>query len=293
MRWVELSIQATSASVDAVTNILVEAGCGGSVIDPAANTALNSSAKVTGYLPVDDRLEDRLTTVRNRIRLLPSFGLELASDDVTITWLDDQQWETAWKKHFKPVRVGKIIIKPTWEKLDSAPDDIVVEIDPGMAFGTGYHPTTQLCLLALQDLVKAGDIVCDVGTGSAVLAIAAALLGAERVVGLDNDTVAVEVAQANVAHAGLADSVEIIRAESPCAFAGKADLVVANIIAKVLIDLATELADVMKPNGLLVACGIVTERCSDVCDAFKSAGISVVDKRFDGDWVALIGKREA
>ncbi|NLN77846.1 MAG: methyltransferase domain-containing protein, partial [Armatimonadetes bacterium] len=157
----------------------------------------------------------------------------------------------------------------------------------------GYHPTTQLCLLALQDLVKAGDVVCDVGTGSAVLAIAAALLGAKRVVGLDNDTVAVEVAQANVAHAGLAGSVVIIRAESPCAFAGKADLVVANIIAKVLIDLATELADVMKPNGLLVACGIVTERCSDVCDAFKSAGISVVDKRFDGDWVALIGKREA
>ena len=293
MRWVELSIQATSASIDAVTNILVEAGCNGAVISQTASTATNISTKVTAYLPVDDRLEDRLITVRNRVRLLPSFGLELVSDEVVVKWLDDQHWETAWKKHFKPIRVGRVVIKPTWEDFESGSDDVVVEIDPGMAFGTGYHPTTQLCLLALQDLVKTGDTICDVGTGSAVLAIASALLGAERVVGVDNDTVAVGVAQENVKHAELTNVVNIIRADSPLAFGAKADLVVANIIARVLIDIAGELAAIMKPGGLLVACGIVTERLKEVRQAFESAGIKYVEERVDGDWVALIGRREA
>lgn len=293
MRWVEIAIDATEASIDAVSNILVEEGCGGAVIGPTLASADHNSTHVTGYLPVDDRLETRLTSIRERVRLLPNYGLPLQSEEITVTWVQDEEWATAWKKHFKPIRVGKVVIKPTWEEFKPQPGDIIVEIDPGMAFGTGYHPTTQLCLLALQDIIKGREIVLDVGTGSGVLAIAAAGLGANRVVGLDFDSVAVEVAIENVEQARLSNKIAIYQADTPLAYEEVADIVVANIIAAVLIDMAEGLAAKVKPGGIVLASGIVTERADDVVRAFEAVGLGNVEKRTDGDWIALICERVA
>ncbi len=293
MRWIELSVEATATSVDAVSDILVDAGTGGAVIGKTFANSPDNPNRVTGYLPVDDRLEERLGRIRDRVRLLPTFGLSLQSDEISIDWIEDQEWETAWKKHFKPVRVGRIIVKPTWEQIDAGPDDLVVEIDPAMAFGTGYHPTTQLCLLALQDYVKPGDVVLDVGTGSGVLAIAAALLGAQRVSAIDIDTIAVDTAIENVAQNGLSDLIDVMRADTPMACGDEANVVVANIIAKVLIDMASDLAAKVMPGGLLIACGIINERADDVRGAFEAAGVHTVEQPVDGDWVAIIGRREA
>ena len=150
---------------------------------------------VLGYLPVDDRLEGRLTGIRDRVRRLPDFGLELGSGAIDVKWVQDEQWATAWKAFFKPLKVGRIVICPSWERYEAGEGELMVDIDPGMAFGTGNHPTTQLCLLALQDFISGGETVLDVGTGSGILAIAAARLGAWQVVGLDIDTVAVEAAR--------------------------------------------------------------------------------------------------
>ncbi len=293
MRWIELSVEATAASVDAVSDILVDAGTGGAVIGKAFADSPENPNRVTAYLPVDDRLEERLNRIRDRVRLLPTFGLALESDEISIDWIEDQEWETAWKKHFKPVRIGRVLVKPTWERVDAGPGDLVVEIDPAMAFGTGYHPTTQLCILALQDYVKSGDSVLDVGTGSGVLAIAAALLGAQRVSAIDIDTIAVDTAIENVAQNGLSDIIDVKRADSPMAYDGEANVVVANIIAKVLIDMAPDLAAKVMPKGLLIACGIINERAEDVRCAFEAAGVHTVEQRVDGDWVAIIGRREA
>jgi ribosomal protein L11 methyltransferase len=292
MKWVEIAVEASESAVDAASNILIEEGCGGTVIGP---TPADSSPvnRVAGYLPIDDRLEARLMHIRERVRLLPGYGLPLESDEVTVTPVADEEWATAWKKHFKPVRVGGIIVKPTWEECDAGPNDVIVEIDPGMAFGTGYHPTTQLCLLVLQEIVKGGEVVLDVGTGSGLLAIAAARLGAQSVVGLDIDSVAVEVAEENVRHAGLTDRVTIRRADSPLAFEGQADIVLANIIAKVLIDMGAALAEKVRPGGTVVASGIVTERADQVRRAFEAVGLSVVQERTDGEWVALVCERSA
>lgn len=291
MRWVEISIDATQASTDAVSNILIEEGCGGSVLGPTLASASAQSTGVAGYLPVDDRLETRLSNIRERINDLPGLGLPLESDEVTITWVQDEKWATAWKKHFKPVRVGRIVVKPTWEEFVSLPGDVIIDIDPGMAFGTGYHPTTQLCLHALQERVKGGEVVLDVGTGSGVLAIAAVKLGAERVVGLDVDTVAVEVAQENVEQAGLGKTLRIERADSPLAFDGQADLVVANILAQVLIDMAGQLHEKVKPDGILIASGIILERAGEVKTAFEAIGLQTIEEKHDGDWVALVSER--
>lgn len=293
MKWVEIAIEASECSVDAVSNILIEEGCGGTVIGPIPASAGHGANRVAGYLPVDDRLEARLIHIRERVRLLPDYGLPLESDEVTVTPVADEEWATAWKKHFKPVRVGGIIVKPTWEDCDAGPGDVIVEIDPGMAFGTGYHPTTQLCLLVLQEIVKGGEVVLDVGTGSGVLAIAAARLGARSVVGLDIDSVAVEVAEENVLHASLTDRIAIRQADSPLVFEGQADVVLANIIAKVLVDMAEALAEKVRPGGIVVASGIVTERADQVRRAFEAVGLHVVRERTDGEWVALLCERAA
>lgn len=288
MRWVEIAIQAAPASVDAASNVLIEEGCGGTVIGP------DPPALVTGYLPVDDRLEERLESIRSRIASFADYGLKLDSDDLTVRWVADEEWATAWKKHFKPVRVGRVVVKPTWEPSPSTRSgDVIVEIDPGMAFGTGYHPTTQLCLLVAQDIINGGEVVLDVGTGSGVLAIAAAKLGARLAVGLDIDSVAVEIAEDNVRRAGLSDRITIRRADSPLVFDGQADVVFANIIARVLMDMAGALAEKVKIGGKVVASGIVAGRADDVRQAFESAGLSVVDRRAKGDWIALVCERTA
>lgn len=293
MRWVEIAIQATEASVDAVSNVLIEEGCGGAVIGSVPGAPTYDANRVAGYLPVDDRLETRLDNIRERVSALPALGLPLVSDEITIVWVEDEEWATAWKKHFKPVRVGRIIVKPTWEEFSANPGDIIVEVDPGMAFGTGYHPTTQLCLLALQDYVKGGEIVLDMGTGSGLLAIAAKRLGAEAVTALDVDSVAVEVAEENIRQAGLESSITIGRADSPLAFEGIADLIVANIIPKVLVDMAEELAAKVRPGGICIGSGIVLERKDEVANAFAAVGLKTIEERVDGDWVALICERVA
>jgi len=290
MRWVEITIEATDAAVDAITSIMMAQGCGGTAVTQVIDMPSQNQTDVIGYLPVDDRLEDRLQAIRRGITSLPDFGLELRSDEIGIKWVADEDWATAWKQHFHPIRMGRIVIKPSWEDFEPEAGDIIVDIDPGMAFGTGNHPTTELCILALQDYIKGGETVLDMGAGSGILAMAAAKLGAGKVVGLDIDSVAVEVARENVKNAGLDNTIEIDRAETPLAFDGQADIVVANIIAKVIIEMAPDLAAKVKPGGILIASGIIQEHASDVCSALESAGLSFIEQRVEADWVALVLK---
>lgn len=283
MKWVEVAVDAAAESQDAASNILIEEGCAG--------TAVTSGTRVLGYLPIDDRLEARLDAIRARVLRLPGFGLPLKSTDISVRFVQDDDWATAWKQFFKPVRIGRIVVKPSWEEYAAAPGDVIIDLDPGMAFGTGYHPTTQLCLAALQEIVKGGESVLDVGTGSGILAIAAVKLGAERAVGMDIDSVAVEVAVENVKREGLEKRIEIVRADSPAAFNGEADIVIANIIAKTIIEMAGNLRAKLAPEGKLITSGIIAERADEVQNAFLEAGIRTLEVRRDGDWAALISER--
>ena len=292
MRWAQITVEAKEESADAVTNVLAEAGCAGTAECRSCDRVSGACASVAGYLPVDDRLERSLESIRTRVRQMPGFGLELASEEIAVTWVEDEEWATAWKKFFKPLRFGRVVIKPTWEEFEARPGDVIVEIDPGMAFGTGNHPTTALCLLILQDYVKGGESVLDVGTGSGILAIAAAKLGAARVKGLDIDPVAIAAAEKNVSQAGMGDMIELAVEDSPRAFNGTADIVVANIIPNVIIAMAGDLRDKVKPGGTLITSGIIGERAEEVKSKLRSLGLDTLETRESADWVAIVSRRQ-
>ncbi|MGB9620258.1 MAG: 50S ribosomal protein L11 methyltransferase [Armatimonadota bacterium] len=288
MRWAEILVEGEPASEDAVVNILMDAGCAGT-----ATHRFDGSLRIVAYLPADDRLEGRLCSIRDRVRLLPALGLPLRSDEIGVRWVAEEDWTTAYRAFFKPIRVGRIVVRPSWwaEDAPAEPDDLVLEIDPGMAFGTGHHETTRLCLTALQDRIAGGESVLDVGTGSGILAIAAARLGAREVVGIEIDPVAADIAAENARRNGLADVITVLKGDSPLIFDGTADIVLANIVPDVIIGMAPDLFTKLSPGGTLITSGIVAERAQDVVSALEALRLATVEVRREGDWVAFVSEK--
>ncbi|HEU5441802.1 MAG TPA: 50S ribosomal protein L11 methyltransferase, partial [Ktedonobacterales bacterium] len=230
--------------------------------------------------------------------------------EVSVRRLAESDWANAWKEHFHVTHLGRrTVIKPSWREYEPRAGEVVVELDPGMAFGTGLHPTTRNCVLALEETLAPGDRVLDVGTGSGILALAALKLGAASVLALDVSTVAVEAARANAEANGLADRIEVRLATlegaagepfSPLppdlavlgAEIGTFDLVLANIIARVIAQLAPALVRATLPGGTLIASGIIAERRHEAEEPLRAAGLREIRALVEGDWVTLVGKRE-
>jgi ribosomal protein L11 methyltransferase len=213
-----------------------------------------------------------------------------------------EDWANAWKKFYKPLRVGRhVVLKPSWEEFTPQISDIIIELDPGMAFGTGLHPTTRLCIAALEEVIHPGDAVLDVGTGSGVLAIVAAKLGAASILATDIDSVAVQVAQENAAINGLAvgNTLEIRLESVPAGRAGHFQVVVANILAEVLAGLFDSkygnipLAEPLAKDGLIILSGIIEDKVDIVIEAATRYGLRLVDRKQETDWVALVMQRPA
>jgi ribosomal protein L11 methyltransferase len=291
MRWIEINIEATDASAEAAADVLIGEGCGGTAASRPPGRVRTDAIDVVGYLPVSDRIEDSLSRIRNRVGMFPEFGLELRSVDVVVTWIEDDDWATAWRKYFKPIRIGRVVVKPTWEEFEPGPEDVIVELDPGMAFGTGNHASTRLCLLILQDYVSGGEFVLDVGTGSGILAMTAARLGAANVLAIDLDPIAVDAASKNAADCGLADVIRVELGDSPLLCPESADVIVANIVPGVIIPMAADLHERVKPGGVVISSGIVCERADEVRSRLESVGLATLETRADGDWVAIVSKR--
>jgi ribosomal protein L11 methyltransferase len=211
--------------------------------------------------------------------------------DVSTRLVEEADWADAWKQHFPVLRVGRrLVIRPTWRRHRAAEGDVVLALDPGMAFGTGLHPTTRLCLAALERLADGGAVegrnVLDVGCGSGILAIAAIRLGASSALGLDTDPIAIEATSANARRNRIARSVRAREGTLPTG-EGSFDVILANLIASLLVRLAPELRAELAPGGTLLASGIVADREAEVRDAFRRAGLRVTDRFAEGDWVAL------
>jgi len=278
MRWAQITVEADDAAIDAVGNCLNEIGSGGFMVNdkPTPN-------EVSGYVPVDDRLEMRLDALTQSLAALAGFGVEGAGTEITLRYVEEDDWANAWKAFYKPSRVGRhIMVTPPWETPQLEDGDLTIIMDPGMAFGTGSHPTTRLCLASLEDYVKPGMTVADVGTGSGILAIGAAKLGASTVKANDIDTLAVDIAKGNAT----ANDVDIeFGVDMP---AGTYDILVANILADVIIGLADDLIARLAPGGTLIASGIIDTRETDVSSALQQRGLTQLEIRREGEWVAIV-----
>jgi ribosomal protein L11 methyltransferase len=299
--WLELSVEADIEAVEAVSEILSRVAQGGTSVEPAfelvdeglgARVDPTRPSIVRAYLPARDRVvaEQAAAEASEALGHLQAFGLRPIGA-LTTRIVHEADWAEAWKAHFPVLRIGRrIVIKPTWLEHVPAPDDVILDLDPGMAFGTGLHPTTRLCLVALEGLDDRGLIanrrVLDVGCGSGILAIAAAKLGAATVHGVDTDPIAIEATDANASRNGLADRIST-RAGSLPSDQSPSDVVLANLIASVLIALAAALRDELRPGGIVLASGIFVDREPEVRNAFDAVGLEVVARHDEGDWVAL------
>ena len=262
----------------------------GAVLSTDFDEALGNAPVVTvrTYLPMDaegvrtkQRIEEALWHLSQIYPLPPPQFRELAEED----------WANAWKKYYHVLRVGqRIVIKPLWQEYRPEPDEIVVVLDPGMAFGTGLHPTTRMCLQALEEHLKPGARVLDLGTGSGILAIAAAKLGASSVLALDKDLLAVRAAQANVKSNEVQNIINVELGSLDKA-AGKFDLALVNILARVIIELVNQgLVDRIGPSGLMILAGFIEEQEAEVAAALREHGVAIVERRQEKDWVALVGR---
>jgi ribosomal protein L11 methyltransferase len=304
--WLELRIEVDSEAVEAVSEILSRAASGGvSVEQPftteqeglAASPIIDAPVTLRAYLPAIDAIaaDAAMAGVRERLGHLTAFDLRPIGE-LHVSEVHEEDWATAWKEHFPVMRLGRrIVIKPTWRDYDPSPDDVIIALDPGMAFGTGLHPTTRLCLIGLERWSDEGVVtdasVLDVGSGSGILAVGAALLGAGPVRAIDTDPIAVDSTRQNAARNDI--SIAASQGSLPIE-AGPFDLVFANLVASLLVPCAPELADAVRPGdgavgsgGRLLASGIFIDREPEVRRAFAAAGLRVVRREQETEWVAL------
>jgi len=305
--WLELSVAADVEAVEAVSEILGRAAPGGTTIEPAfdlvdeglgARVDPTRPAIVRGYLPArDGAAADRaVAEVAEALGHLQAFGLRPIGELQTRI-VEESDWADAWKAYFPVMRIGRrLVIRPTWRRHRREPGDVVLALDPGMAFGTGLHPTTRLCLVGIESLADRGRLegarVVDVGCGSGILSIAALKFGAATALGVDTDPIAVEVTSANARRNAL---VRRLRARVGSLPTGEPafDVVLANLIAGVLVPLAAALRDELRPGGTLLASGIFVDREAEVRAAFEENGLVVAGRSEEGEWVALEATRSA
>lgn len=311
MKWSEFSIHTTEEAVEPICNILHEAGASGVVIEDPMDLVKEwgihygeiyqlspddypeEGVRIKAYFPVNSFLAETIEEIKEAINGLLVYDFDLGHNHVQIVEVDEEDWATAWKKYYKPVKVSKsITITPTWETYTPQDGETIIELDPGMAFGTGTHPTTVLCIQALDRTVKGGERVVDVGTGSGVLSIAAAKLGAEQVLALDLDDVAVVSARQNIALNQLETKISVKQNNLLQGISGTFDIVVANILAEIVVQCIQDAAAILKPGGSFITSGIIKRKKQEVKDALLEGGFTINEVVEMEDWVAILAEKQ-
>ncbi|OAT84289.1 ribosomal protein L11 methyltransferase [Bacillus sp. MKU004] len=311
MKWSEISILTTNEAIEPVSHILHESGASGVVIEDPFDLIkeredmfgeiyqLNpddypsEGVLVKAYLPVNSFLGETVEEIKQGITNLVTYDIDIGENKVEISEVNEEEWATAWKKYYHPVKISdKFTIVPTWE--DYTPvhsDELIIELDPGMAFGTGTHPTTVMCIQALERIVKPEDSVIDVGTGSGVLSIAAAMLNASEVKSYDLDEVAVRSARLNVKLNKVQDRVSVDQNNLLNGITGQADVIVANILAEIILRFTEDAFELVKPGGYFITSGIIQPKKQEVKEALEHAGFLIEEVMVMEDWVAIIAQK--
>ena len=311
MNWIELIVHTTTSGSDAVSDLLVEFGASGTmiedrsdipdpskphgiweIVDPKLLETMPEDVLVHAWFDADGSFQDKLPFLKESLSAMlennPGFGT-LWTDTRTVS---DDAWSEIWKKYYKPFHAGKhLVIKPTWEDYRPEPEDMIIEIDPGMAFGSGTHETTGMCISLLEEVIHGGENVIDVGTGSGILAIAAAFFGAGHVFAVDIDPDAVRVARENVCHNKVDSIVDVHEGDLLRDTQETCDICVANIISDIIISFAVPLKSHILPGGLFICSGIVCERTGEVRDALLEAGFEILKEEHRGEWTAFLCRR--
>ncbi|MEO2507113.1 50S ribosomal protein L11 methyltransferase [Clostridium paraputrificum] len=307
--WIEVRVITKSEALEPISGIFYGLDCKGVAIeDPedilgreqgpltwdfADINVLEHKGKfavVKGYFSEEDNIDEIIAYINEKVEEIKALGIDVGEGKVEFEKMYEEDWANNWKKYYKPSKVGeKIVVKPIWEEYEPKDEELVVELDPGMAFGTGEHETTRMCIQALEKYVQKDSTVFDVGCGSGILAIAAAKLGAKLAVGVDLDPVAVESAKENVGFNNI-DNIEILHGNLIEVIDGKADIVVANIIAEIICILTEDVSRVIKSNGYFITSGIIHDRVEMVTNKLEECGFEVVKVNKDGEWNCIIAK---
>ena len=312
MDWLEVTVRTNTAGADLISELLISAGAKGTsiedrfdafseptdatqwdLIDPSVIEKMDEDTLVHAYFPAETTSRETIESLRARLAALTPewLGFDAGKRALEIANVREEDWAENWKKYYKPFRVGRhLVVRPVWEKYEPQAGDKIISIDPGMAFGNGTHETTSMCLGLVEDYIKPGDTVLDVGTGSGILAIASVLMGAQSALGIDLDPVAVRVANENIERNGLSGRVHAQVGDLVKGIDTQADVVFANIIADAVILLSRAVRAHMKPGGVFICSGIILEREQDVLDALAEAGFTVDRIEHRGEWWAIAAR---
>ena len=311
MEWVELIVHTTSEGSDPVSDILMDAGASGTmiedradipdpdhphgiweIIDPKLLENMPDDVLVHAWFEEGESLPLLLDQIRSRLDSLASCHANPGTLQLETRSVNDQSWSDIWKKYSRPFHAGeRLVIKPSWEHYEKAEGELIIEIDPGMAFGSGTHETTGMCLSLLEKSISGGEEIIDVGTGSGILAIGAALLGAGHVLAIDIDRDAVKVAKENVRNNHVDSIVSVCQGNLLEQVSDICDICVANIIADIIISFAAPLMNHIRPNGLFICSGIVSSRSNEVRAALTGAGYEILQEITRGEWTAFLSRR--
>lgn len=302
MEWIEISIMTSQEAQELISNFLMDLGSPGVVLEdnsplpPFPESEIDSRKEVKdclikGYFPLKVDLTKVTDQVGKYLALLESNQISVGAKTLQTRILREEDWESNWKKYFKPFPVGKrLVIKPSWESCETKPDQVVIDIDPGMAFGTGKHETTQLCLELLEESISPGIRVLDIGTGSGILAIAAAKLGASRVLGVEIDPVTIQYARENLIKNAVQSKITLYLGslESLGQVDEPFDLVLMNIRPRVILSLVEPLKKYLKPASLLILSGILQTEEQEFIEALKEKSLIIKEQKLKGEWIALV-----
>ena len=308
MNWNEISVSTTTLAVELISNIFIESGSKGVMIEDPSDFHLqgqdplawdymeeevfdfgHEDVRVIGYFSSEEDLDEKLSEIKKRLEYVKSLDLDTGSLEVFKKVVKQENWENEWKKYFNVQKVSNsIVIKPSWEDYTAKDGEKIIDIDPGMAFGTGTHETTRMCINAIEKYMKQGDSLIDIGCGSGILSIAAAHLGAQRVIAVDLDKLAVKVSKENVELNGFSDIVDVRYGDLTEVIDEKADVIVANIIADIIAKLSENIADFMKKDGYFISSGIINDKKDFVISKLIDNNFEIVEERNDGEWNCIV-----